>query len=145
MKYIRNCAVIALLCLSVYFFLASRIATAANTPAPADRFLKQLLGAEHYGMGGSFVGTTRGANALGSNPAGISAAEESQFVIHATRFPRTIALLSKPNLKTNYEDYGRYEQGAYGIETLNYIFPMGRLGTFGLALAFLQEGSLSAR
>ena len=140
MKYIRNCAVTALLCLIVYFFLASSIATAANTPASADRFLKQLLGAEHHGMGGSFVGTTRGANALGSNPAGISAAGESQFVIHATRFPRTIALLSKPNLKANYEDYGQYEQGAYGIETVNYIFPVSRLGTFGLALAFLQEG-----
>ncbi len=140
MKYIRNCAVTALFCLIVYFFLPSGVAPAANTPASADRFLKQLLGAEHYGMGGSFVGTTRGANALGSNPAGISAAAESQLVIHATRFPRTIALLSKPNLKANYEDYGQYEQGAYGIETVNYIFPVGRLGTFGLALAFLQEG-----
>ena len=140
MKYIRNCAAGTLSCLMVYLLLSNSVTATANTTASADRFLKQLLGAEHHGMGGSFVGTTRGANALGSNPAGISAAEESQFVIHATRFPRTIAMLSKPNVKANYEDYSQYEQGAYGIETLNYIFPVGRLGTFGFAVAFLQEG-----
>ena len=140
MKYICNWTVTALFVLIVYLFLSSSVATAANTTASADRFLKQLLGAEHHGMGGSFVGTTRGANALGSNPAGIRAAGESQLVIHATRFPRTVVLISKPNLKSNYEDYSQYEQGAYGIETVNYIFPVGRLGTFGFALAFLQEG-----
>ena len=140
MKYIRNCAASRLFCLIVCFFLFSSVAVAVNTTASADRFLKQLLGAEHHGMGGSFVGTTRGANALGSNPAGIRVAEESQFVIHATRFPRTLAMLSKPNAKANYEDYSQYEQGAYGIETLNYIRPAGRLGTFGFAISFLQEG-----
>lgn len=139
MKYIRNCAASTLFCLIVCFLLLSSVATAANTTASADRFLKQLLGAEHHGMGGSFAGTTRGASALGSNPAGISTGE-SQFVIHATRFPHTIAMLSKPNVNTNYEDYSQYEQGAYGIETLNYILPAGRLGTFGFAVAFLQEG-----
>ena len=74
-----------------------------DTRASADGFLKQLLGAEHQGMGGSFVGLTRGANALGSNPAGIGTTEGNRFVIHATRFPRTIALLSKPNLNASYE------------------------------------------
>ena len=141
MQYVRNCAVNVLLCLIVYFSGFNSIASAANTTAAADGFLKQLLSAEQYGMGGSFVGTSHGANALGSNPAGISTAGGNRFVIHATRFPRTLALLSKPNQNANYEDYSRYEQQAYGIETLNYAFPMGRFGTVGLGLAFEQAGS----
>ena len=140
MKYVRNSAVNVLLCFIVYFSVFNSIASAANTPAAADGFLKQLLSAEQHGMGGSFVGTSHGANALGSNPAGISTAEGNRFVIHATRFPRTLALLSKPNQNANYEDYSRYEQRASGIETLNYAFPMGRFGTVGLGLAFEQAG-----
>ena len=141
MKYVRNCALNVLLCFIVYFSVLSSIAAAANTTAAADGFLKQLLSAEQHGMGGSFVGTSHGANALGSNPAGISMAEGNRFVIHAARFPRTLALLSKPNQNANYEDYSRYEQGAYGIETLNYALPMGKFGTVGLGLAFEQAGS----
>ena len=140
MKYICNCAVTILFCFIGYFSLPSSIAVAASTTATADGFLKRLLSAEQRGMGGSFVGTSYGANAVGSNPAGISTAAGNRFVIHATRFPRTIAVLSKPNLNANYEDYSRYEQRAYGIETLNYAFPMGRLGTIGLGLAFEQVG-----
>lgn len=140
MKYVRNSAVNVLLCFIVYFSVFNSIASAANTPAAADGFLKQLLSAEQHGMGGSFVGASHGANALGSNPAGISTAEGNRFVIHATRFPRTLALLSKPNQNANYEDYSRYEQRASGIETLNYAFPMGRFGTVGLGLAFEQAG-----
>lgn len=140
MKYVRNSAVNVLLCFIVYFFVFNSIALAANTTAAADGFLKQLLSAEQHGMGGSFVGTSHGANALGSNPAGISAADGNRFVIHATRLPRTLALLSKPNQNANYEDYSRYEQRAYGIETLNYTFPIGRFGTVGLGLAFEQAG-----
>ena len=140
MKYVRNCAATALFCLIVYFSVLSSIAAAASTTAAADGFLKRLLSAEQHGMGGSFVGTSHGANALGSNPAGISASTGNRFVIHTTRFPRTIALLSKPNSDANYEDYSRYEQGAYGIETLNYALPMGKFGTVGLGLAFEQTG-----
>ena len=141
MKHIQNCVPTALSYLVFLFFLFISTVSSANTRSSADGFLKQLLGAEHYGMGGSFVGVTRGANALGSNPAGMSATEGNRFVIHATRFPRTIALLSKPNLSLNYEDYSRYEQHAYGVETLNWAFPAGRFGTLGLALAFTQEGT----
>ncbi|MXV76469.1 hypothetical protein F4Z99_19635 [Candidatus Poribacteria bacterium] len=140
MKYVRNCAATLLFCLIAYFSVLSSIAAAASTTAAADGFLKRLLSAEQHGMGGSFVGTSHGANALGSNPAGISAAAGNRFVIHATRFPRTIALLSKPNQNANYEDYSRYEQRAYGIETLNYAFPMGKFGAIGLGLAFEQAG-----
>ena len=139
MKYGRNCAEILLFCFIVYFSVLSSIA-AANTTAAADRFLKQLLTAEQHGMGGSFVGTSHGANALGSNPAGISTAAGNRFVIHTTRFPRTIALLAKPIHAANYQDYSRYEQRAYGIETLNYAFPIGKLGTLGVGIAFEQTG-----
>ena len=90
---------------------------------------------------GVLVGATRGANALGSNPAGISETAGNRFVIHAIRFPRSIALLSKPNLNANYEDYSRYEQHSSGVETLNWAFPVGKFGTLGLALALEQEGA----
>ena len=140
MKYVRNSPLNVLLCFIVYVSVLNSTASAASTTAAADGFLKQLLSAEQHGMGGSFVGTSHGANALGSNPAGISTADGNRFVIHATRFPRTLALLSKPNQHANYEDYSRYEQRAYGIETLNYAFPMGRFGTVGLGLAFEQAG-----
>lgn len=141
MKYVHNCVVTALFYLCVfYFFIFSNAVSADNTTAAADGFLKQLIGAEHYGMGGSFVSTSRGANAVSSNPAGIAATKMNQFAIHATRFPRTITLLSKQNLNANYKDYAQYEQRAYGIETLNCAFPIGRFGTLGIALSFLQEG-----
>ena len=141
MKSVRNCTGTLLCCLLVYFFLLSSNAAAAPTTAAADGFLKRLLSAEQQGMGGSFVATSHGANALGSNPAGMSTAVGNRFVIHATRFPRTIALLSKPNSNANYEDYSRYEHRASGIETLNYTIPIGKLGALGLGLAFEQTGS----
>ncbi len=141
MKYVQNCVAAVLPCMVILFFVMSSPTSIANTRASADGFLKQLLGAEHYGMGGSFVGATRGANALGSNPAGISETAGNRFVIHAIRFPRSIALLSKPNLNANYEDYSRYEQHSSGVETLNWAFPVGKFGTLGLALALEQEGA----
>ena len=140
MKYVRNCAVNVLLCFIIYVAVLNSPASATDTTAAADGFLKQLLSAEQHGMGGSFVGTSHGANALGSNPAGIGTVEGNRFVIHTTRFPRTLALLSKPNQHANYEDYSRYEQRASGIQTLNYAFSMGRFGAVGLGLAFEQAG-----
>lgn len=140
MKYVRNCAVNVLLCFIIYVAVLNSPASATDTTAAADGFLKQLLSAEQHGMGGSFVGTSHGANALGSNPAGIGTVEGNRFVIHTTRFPRTLALLSKPNQHANYEDYSRYEQRASGIQTLNYAFPMGRFGAVGLGFAFEQAG-----
>ena len=136
MKYVHSS--LAFVC---YFLLAySSVAVAANTRATADGFLKHLVGAEYNGMGRSFVGIVRGADAFGSNPAGISAAEGNRFVLHTIRFPRTIALLSKPNLDSNYEDYSQFEQRASGIEMLNWALPMGQFGTFGLGIAFGQQG-----
>ena len=136
MKYVYN-SILLVFC----FLVWSGNASAVNTTASADGFLKQLIGAEYHGMGGSFVGVTRGADALGSNPAGIGAAGGNRFVVHTIRLPRTVAFLSKPNLDTNYEDYSQFEQQASGIEILNWAFPIGKFGTFGLAIAFGQEGS----
>lgn len=124
------------------FYLFSCIGNAANanSTADADRFLRQVLGAEQRGLGGSFAGSTGGANAIGSNPAGISIAEGDRFVIHMARFPRTIAKISKPNVNANYEDVSQIEQHSEGIETLNWTFPIGRLGTIGVALTTSHEG-----
>ena len=122
------------------FLIFSNIAVAANTTATADGFLKHLVGAEYHGMGGSFAGVTRGADALGNNPAGIGATDGNRFVVHTIRFPRTIALLAKPNDDAHYQDYSRFEQRAAGIEMLNWVFPMGKFGAFGFAFAFGQEG-----
>ncbi|MXZ01237.1 hypothetical protein F4Y93_11570 [Candidatus Poribacteria bacterium] len=140
MKYIHKCALTVLFYLLVYFIIFSSNVSAENTVAAADGFLKQLLGAEHYGMGGSFVSTTRGASAISSNPAGIATAEVNQFAIHTTRFPRTVTRLSKSNHNANYEEYSQYEQRASGIQTLNCAFPIGRFGTFAAAFSVLQEG-----
>ena len=135
MRYIHGS-----IALIFYFLVCSSIASAVNTTATADGFLKQLLGAEYHGMGGSFAGVTRGADALGNNPAGISAAAGNRVVVHTIRFPRTIALLAKPNDDSTYQDYSRFEQRASGIEMLNWVFPMGKFGAFGFAFAFGQEG-----
>ena len=135
MKYIRS-----LVALILYFLICSSITASANTTATADGFLKHLLGAEYHGMGGSFAGVTRGADAIGNNPAGIGTASGNRFVVHTIRFPRTIALLAKPNVDSNYQDYSRFEQHAAGIEMLNWAFPMGRFGAFGFTFAFGQQG-----
>lgn len=131
------CSSVALI---LFFLICSGAAVAANTTAKADGFLKQLVGAEYHGMGGSFASITRGADALGNNPAGISAAGGNRFVVHTIRFPRTIALLAKPNSDSTYQDYSRFEQRASGIEMLNWVLPMGKFGAFGFAFAFGQEG-----
>ena len=111
-----------------------------NTTADADGFLRQLLGAEQRGLGGSFVGSTSGANAIGSNPAGISLVDGDRFVIHMARFPHTIAKVSKPNVNANFEDFSQYEQQSSGIEIINWAFPIGRYGTLGISLSSAHEG-----
>lgn len=129
------------LCIILYSVVPFVFASETNTHAKADIFLKQLLGAEYRGMGGSFVGLTDGADALGNNPAGISMDSGNRFSLHMVRFPRTIALLSKPNFDDNYEDYSQYEQIASGIETLNWVFPTGNFGALGLSISTAHEGS----
>lgn len=139
---IRYC-IIMLLVGIIYLIICLSISTAADvhTTSDADRFLTQLHGADHRGMGGSIVGTTGGANALGNNPAGIIKSDGDRFVINMTRLPRTIAILSKQNFDTDYEDFSRFEQRASGIETLNWVFPTAKFGTIGVGLSLAHEGS----
>ncbi len=114
-----------------------------NVRATADVFLKKLTTAEHQGMGGSFVGSTSGANALNSNPAGLSFIEGKRFVAHATRFPRTIAVIARTNADERFEDHGQYDLRASGIELINYTVPMKGVGKFGFDLAFEHDGRFS--
>ncbi len=140
----RNILLLLSVCsfyLFLYHFPSIGNATEVNSTADADRFLKQSLGAEQRGLGGSFVASTGGANAIGSNPAGISITEGNRFVIHMARFPRMIAKVSKPNVDANFEDFSQYEQLSSGIEILKGAFPIGRFGTLGVSLSSAHEGS----
>lgn len=112
----------------------------ATMTSDADRFLKLMLGAEHRGMGGSFVASISGANAIGTNPAGIGIIDDNRFVFHMTRFPRTVAILAKPNISNDYEDYRRYDHHASGIETVNWVIPFGKFGTLGVAVSTGHKG-----
>lgn len=140
-KIIQTQFFISTLCALFCLMFLNWNAIAEDTTSDADRFLKQLQGAVYRGMGGSFVGVADGANAIGNNPAGINSITGDRFVVNMTRFPHTVVLLSKTNETKKYEDYSRYEQNASGIETLNWAFPMGKLGTFGFAFSLAHEGS----
>ena len=107
----------------------------------ADRFLRLMLGAEQRGMGGSFVASIAGSDAIGTNPAGIGINDDSRFGVHIARFPRTVATVAKPNISNEYEDYSQYDHHASGIETLNWVFPFGKFGTLGVAVSTGHEGS----
>lgn len=113
-----------------------------STRAAADVFLRQLTTAKHHGMGGSFVGSTAGADALNSNPAGLTLITRQRFMAHITRFSRTIAVIAKQNDTERYEDYGQYEQYASGIELIHYIVP-SRIGVIGFDIAFGHDGKFS--
>ena len=125
------------------FDLASAQVADEEFRATADVFLRQLTSAEHQGMGGSFTASIAGANALNSNPAGLSFVDSNRFVAHIARVPRTVAVISRLNASERYEDYGRYDLRASGLELMNYIVPMGRLGVIGFDLAFEYEGRFS--
>lgn len=139
--YLKKNYIVLLISWAILLIFSLVITSEANTTAEADRFLKQLLGAEYRGMGGSFVGATAGANALGNNPAGITNAKGDRFVLHMTRFPRTIVLLSKPNLDADYVDSIKFDQRASGIETFNWAFPMAKFGTLGVAFSMAHAGT----
>ena len=124
------------------FNLVSAHGTGGGARAAADVFLRQLTTAEHHGMGGSFVGSTVGADALNSNPAGLNLITIRGFMVHMTRFPRTIAVIARQNDAERYEDYGQYEQQASGIELINYVVP-SRIGVIGFDLAFEHDGKFS--
>ncbi len=122
--------------------LVSAQGAGGGTRAAADVFLRQLTTAKHHGMGGSFVGSTAGADALNSNPAGLTLITSRRFMVHTTRFPRTIAVIAKQNDAERYEDYGQFERRAAGIELIHYIVP-SRIGVIGFDLAFEHDGKFS--
>ncbi|MCZ6678720.1 MAG: hypothetical protein O7E52_15920 [Candidatus Poribacteria bacterium] len=111
--------------------------------APADVFLRNLTAAEHQGMGGSFAGSISGANALNSNPAGLSFIDSNRFVTHVARFPRTVAVIARLNEAERYEDYGQYDLRASGLEFVNYSVPLGTGGAIGFDFAYGHEGRFS--
>lgn len=130
-------------CLLGALNLASAEDVNGEARSAADVFLRRLTAAPHQGMGGSFVGSITGANALNSNPAGLSLIEGNRFVAHAARFPRTVAVVSKLNDVERHEDYGRYDLRASGFESINYIAPMDNSGVIGFNVTFEYEGRFS--
>ena len=130
-------------CLLGAFNLASAEDVNGEVPSAADVFLRRLTAAPHQGMGGSFVGSITGANALNSNPAGLSLIEGNRFVAHAARFPRTVAVVSKLNDVERHEDYGRYDLRSSGFQSINYIAPMDNGGVIGFDVTFEYEGRFS--
>ena len=106
-------------------------------------FLQELTAAENLGMGGSFAGSVAGANSINNNPAGLALQNESMVSFNLTRFSRTANVISKLNNADKYEDYGEYNFEAWGIESLNFVFPAGKFGTIGLNAVFRHEGRFS--
>ena len=143
MKFRWITSIILTLCLLVGFNLASAQVVNEDFRSTADVFLRRLTAAEHQGMGGSFVGSIAGANALNSNPAGLSFIESNRFVMHTTRFPHTIAVISRRNEAERFEDYGQYDLRAAGFEAINYAVPMERSGVIGFDLVSEHEGRFS--
>ncbi len=103
-------------------------------------FLQELTAAENFGMGGSSVAD---ANSINNNPAGLARQNESMVSFNLTRFPRTVAIISKLNNADKYEDYSKYDLGAWGIESLNCVFSAGKFGMIGLNAIFRHEGKFS--
>ena len=108
-----------------------------------DVFLRRLTVAEQDGMGRSFVSSTTGADSLNTNPAGLAYLEHNRLTTQATRFPHTIAVISKPNTEERYEEYAQYDLRAAGLEFINYSRPLGARGALGLNVAFGHEGRFS--
>lgn len=111
--------------------------------ASADTFLRRLTSAEHLRMENKFVSSISGANALNSNPAGLSFINSNHLVIHASRFPRTVAVIAKLNEIERYEDHSQYELRASGLEFVNYSKPLGTTGTIRFNFAIGHEGRFS--
>ena len=123
--------------------LASAQAVNADFRASADAFLGRLASAEHLRMEGGFISSISGINALNSNPAGLGFIGSSRFTTHISRFPRTVAVIAKPNDVERYEDHSQYALRASGFEFINYSKPLGRAGGIGFDFAVGHEGRFS--
>ena len=107
--------------------------------APTNTFLKQLASAKHLRLGDNFVSV----NALNSNPAGLSFIDRNRLATNVSRFPPTVAVISKLNDVERYEDHSQYALRASGLEFINYSMPLGTAGGFGFDFAVGHEGRFS--
>lgn len=136
-------AFIALLLLLGGSPLASAQTINADFRASADKFLRRLTAAEHLRMGDSAANSISGANALNSNPAGLSFIDSNHLITHTSRFPRTIAVIAKLNEVERYEDHSQYALPASGLEFVNYSRRLGTAGAIGFNFAVGHEGRFS--
>ncbi len=109
----------------------------------SGNFLHELTAAAYNGMGGSFIGSVAGARSINSNPAGLAMVDKNKMELNLIRFSRTVAAFSKLNNAGKYEDHSQYDLPAYGLEVLNYEFPLGKIGTIGFNFVFRHEGQFS--
>ena len=123
--------------------LASAQAINEDFRASADAFLRRVTSAEHRRLEGNFVNSISGINALNSNPAGLSFIDSNRLATHVSRFPRTVAIIAKPNDVERYEDHSQYALRASGLEFINYSMPVGRAGGIGFDFAIGHEGRFS--
>ena len=111
--------------------------------ASTNTFLTRLASAKHLRLGDNFASSISGINALNSNPAGLSFINSNRLVTNISRFPRTVAVLAKPNDVERYEDHNQYTLSASGLEFINYSKPLGAAGGFGFDFAVGHEGRFS--
>ena len=123
--------------------LASAQAINEDFRASADTFLRRLTSADHLRMENNFVSSISGANALNSNPAGLSFINSNHLITHSSRFPRTVAVIAKLNEIERYEDHSQYELRASGLEFVNYSKLLGTTGTIRFNFAIGHEGRFS--
>ena len=123
--------------------LASAQAVNEEFHASTNTFLGRLASAKHLRLGDNFVRSISGTNALNSNPAGLSFINSNRLVTNISRFPRTVAIITRLNDLERYEDHNEYALRASGLEVINYSKPLGAAGGFGFDFAIGHEGRFS--
>ena len=111
--------------------------------ASTNTFLRQLASAKHLRLGDNSVRSISGTNALNNNPAGLGFIGSNRLVTNISRFPRTVAIITKLNDLERYEDHNQYALRASGLEFINYSKPLGAAGGFGFDFAIGHEGRFS--
>ena len=111
--------------------------------ASTNTFLRRLASAKHLRLGDNSVRSISGTNALNSNPAGLGFIGSNRLVTNISRFPRTVAIITKLNDLERYEDHNQYALRASGLEFINYSKPLGAAGGFGFDFAVGHEGRFS--
>ncbi|MCE2394070.1 hypothetical protein J4G02_05685 [Candidatus Poribacteria bacterium] len=123
--------------------LASAQAVNEEFHASTNTFLRRLASAKHLRLGDNSVSSISGTNALNSNPAGLSFINSNRLVTNISRFPRTVAIITKLNDLERYEDHNQYALRASGLEVINYSKPLDAAGGFGFDFAVGHEGRFS--